>query len=71
MNEYLDHVVKAFFLMIISAISEVQCRVDKLWQRGRSNGRRDHESFGRHISQNCLKKSCWLPLIALVKKVAC
>ena len=47
-----DHLVKTWCLSMIGSIYEEHCEVEKLWQSGRSNGRRDHANFGRHIGQN-------------------
>ena len=39
----------------MTAVSEVERRVENLWQRGRSNGRSDNENFGRNIGQHYFK----------------
>ena len=40
---------------MITAVSEAQYRIEKLWSRGRSNGRKQYAKFGRQIGQNNFK----------------
>ena len=42
-------------MILIAAISEVDCGVENLWKRGRSNGRRDLPNFGKYMSKNYFK----------------
>ena len=41
--------------MMIAAVCKVQCGVEKLCQRGRSNGRRDYESSSMCAGHNYFK----------------
>ena len=50
-----DHIVNTWYSTMTAAVSEAQCGVEKFWQRCRSNGMRDHENFGMHISQTYFK----------------
>ena len=47
--------MKIAYTIMIAAVSEVEQRVENLWKRGRSNGRRDYPNFGRYMSKNMLK----------------
>ena len=40
---------------MINEISEAQCGVENLRQRGRSNRRRDYANFGRRVGRNYFK----------------
>ena len=50
-----DYLVKISYTIMIAAVSEVEQGVENLWNRGRSNGRRDYPNFGKYISKNMFK----------------
>ena len=54
-HENRDHVVKTCYIMMISAISEAQRGIEKLWSRGRSNVRTYYGNFGRCVDKNYFK----------------
>ena len=43
------YLVKIAYTIMIAAVSEVEQGVENLWNRGRSNGRRDYPNFGRYM----------------------
>ena len=54
-HEDRDHIVKSCYPMMIGTISEAQHGMEKRLSRGRSNGRKDHASFGRHTGPHHFK----------------
>ena len=50
-----DWMVKQCYLIMIAAVAEVDCGVDNLWRRGKSNGRRCYPNFGKHVGKNYFK----------------
>ena len=56
---------------MIASTSEAQCGIENLWQRGRSNGRRDCVNFSRLTCRNYFKFFFQLLLISLVIKSSC
>ena len=50
-----DHIVKSCCSMMTASIYDAHSWAENLWQRGRSNGRRDYANVGRHIGQNYFK----------------
>ena len=50
-----DWMVKQCYLIMIAAVAEVDCGIDNLWRRGKSNGRRYYPNFGKYIGKNYFK----------------
>ena len=36
---------------MIASVSKVECGIENLWMRGKSNGRSDYPKFGKHMSR--------------------